>query len=529
MAFNGQIAELPIGLAGLTGTHSLSQVQITQLLIAQNLTYENGTLQKEGGAVKYNDTAITGAPTILAGYDWWPNTTLQRMVLFTSTGDLLKDAGDGTFATTLASGLGTTHASRTIVPNFAEGGQEAILSDKKLFIFTAANQVQVLAADGATTADIAKPAADWTSARFPVCGAAHDNRMWAAMDHRVYFSQFTDHEDFTDTTNAGSLAIYPGEAESIVALLSFKGQLLVFKYPYGIYAIDTTDPTILNWKVTRISRPIGAAGTGCVVNLEDDVLILDPVGVFHLLSTTTEYGDYGLDSASRPALMDTYVRDNLSLSRLRNAQSVFYTAKREVHFALSHNGSGPNDARLVVDINVTGALRWRFSDRDINESLWLRKDFNSIPRLTVGDNKGFVYMMDQASRIKDGAGYTGKFQTPHMDMGHIDPRYGAMRKNGAFLEFIVEPKGNWNLYVDVYWDGKFSQTINFNMGVSGNSIGSFILDTDKLSDDTVINRKRRLTGGGRRISLVGYNSGVGEDFSVSSCYLHFTLGDERGG
>jgi len=48
-----------------------------------------------------------------------------------------------------------------------------------------------------------------------------------------------------------------------------------------------------------------------------------------------------------------------------------------------------------------------------------------------------------------------------------------------------------------------------------------------LAGDQVLNKKRRITGGGRRISLQGRNSGDGQDFSVSKFYLHFRVSDER--
>lgn len=526
MAFAGYIVPLPIGTGGLTGTHSMTQVELDKLLVAQNLTYENGTLQKEGGAVKYNSAAIAGAPIILGGYDWWPSSAVQRMVVFTDAGKLLKDAGSGAFATTLASGLSTTGSGGTVaLPLFVEGGQEALANNKKLFIFTGGNQVKVLSGDGATVANLATPPADWAS-QFPIAGCLHNNRLWGGMGHRVYFSTFTDHENFTDVANAGTLPVYPGVGERIVSMISYKGFLIVAKYPRGIYAIDTTSPTIANWTTRQISVPIGAAGPGAMLSLGDDVSILDPAGVFHLLSAVTDFGDVGLSASSRPAKMDTFLADNCSLNKLRTVQSVLYPTKREAHFAVSRLGV-INDSRLVLDLNQTGLIRWRFSDRDINESLWLRKDVNNIPRLMAGSNGGFVYQLDQTSRLKDGAGYTGRFQSPHLDMSHLDPSFSAKRKLGHFLECVVEPKGNWNLLVDILWDGIYHETVAFNMGVSGNSLGSFVIGTDALAADAVLNKKRRITGSGRRISLVGYNSGIGEDFSISEFLLHFTLGDER--
>src|SRR4029450_1520060 len=93
-------------------------VRPDQLIEASNVSYEGGTLQKEPGALRYN-AALAGAPAILGGWDWWPDTSTQRMVILTSAGTLLKDAGLGTFPVTLKTGLTTAGG----VPVFGEGGE----------------------------------------------------------------------------------------------------------------------------------------------------------------------------------------------------------------------------------------------------------------------------------------------------------------------------------------------------------------------------------------------------------------------
>ena len=525
--FIGEIFPIPIGQGGLVGTKDQQSIQPDKLIIARNISYEGLTLQKEGGAAKYNSSAISGAPTVLGGWDWWPTDGTQRMVVVLSDGTIKKDSGSGAFGTTLASGLTMT----SVVPFFVEGGKEAAAGNRKLFIYTGKNAVQVLSGDGATTAAIATPPADWSGSNQPTFGLIHEGRQWGAGNlndpHRVYYSTTTNHEDMTGA-GSGSISVYPGEGEKLVAGLSFKGLVILWKYPTGIYIIDTTDPSATNWKVRRLSRSVGGASPQCWVEVDNDVIFCDPTLNWHLLSAVQEFGDAAASNITRKDDIYAFIQANFSLSRSPFVKGLYYAAKREAHFAVSGTGESVNNVRFVLDFNRNdGALRFRYSDRDKPESIWLRKDTNNVQRVVIGDNAGFVWKLDEASKSKDGAAYSGSFQTPHLDFSYVDPKLSTVRKIGQFLECVVTPTGNWNLTVDAYWDGVLVQTLQFNMGSSGAVLGSFVLGTDKLAGSQIINRKRRLVGSGRRLSLAGTNGGVNEDFSVGHFMLHCLIGDER--
>jgi len=526
MGYTGLIAEIPIGVDGLTGTKNPSQAKPTELMVAQNLTFEAGTIQKEGGATKYNSTAITGTPAVIGGWDWFPSEGVQRMVVVTSDGRCLKDDGSGAFGTTLKSGLTVSD----VVPVFVEGGLEAAGANRKLFLFTKKNQVQVLAADGATMADLATPPADWSGGSFPAFGFVHEGRLTGGGNsndpHRWYYSMASNHENFTGS-GSGSLSVFPGEGERLAGGVSFKGLAILWKAPRGVYAVDTSDTTIANWRVTRLTDAAGMLSPLGFALVDDDIIFMDQSGNFQALSAVQQFGDIASRNLGQLAQMAEFFRSTLSAAGLSDLRAIYYGAKRQLHVSVRQAGSSQNDARLVVDVNRPDRPRWHYSPRDVVRSLWLKKDTNGIPRPMAGDNAGVVWALDQTERSKAGAGYEGKFQSAQMDMSPLDVKFATIMKYGDFLELVVEPKGNWNLTVDTYWDGALQETLQFNMGTTGATLGSFVLDTDKLAEDQVLNRKKRITGGGRRFSLVGRNSGAGEDFSVARFYLHFRPGDER--
>lgn len=519
------VAEIPIGRDGLTGTKNLSNTTPGQLLRALNITYENGTLQKEPGAIKYNASAISGTPHILGGWDWRPSAAFKRTIIVNSDGKALKDDGTGAFGTTLATGL---TISTNDVPVFVEGGKEAAAQNRKLFIYTAGNQVKVLSGDGGSISSISSPPADWTSS-FPIGGFNYVGRHWGYGNpndpHRLYASLTTDHENFT--TSPLTFSIFPGEGDRIACALPYKGLIIIWKYPVGIYYLDARDATTANWTVQRVSTSLGMAGPLGAVPIDDDILFVDAAGNVQLLSFALETGNLGGSSLSQQAEIEPFIRENFNTSRVQQIRGIYYPAKRQAHLAWAGIGQTINDRRLVVDFTRPNFPRFRFSDWIVCQSLWLRVDDNNVQRPTAGDDAGFVWKLDDANRAKDGQAYNCEFQIPHTDFDYVDPALATRRKNGQFLEVVMDPKGEWDLSCDILWDGSPKHTVQFNMGGSGAVIGTFTLGTDRLGGDIVLNKRRKIWGSGRRFSIIGRLSGVSQDFSISRFYFHGTVGDDR--
>ncbi len=531
MVYSGNVASLTLGLEGLTGNQNVTQIRPTQLIQAENVTFHTGAIQKEEGATKYNSTAISGTPTILGGWDWWPTTVLQRAIVYTDAGTLLRDTGDGTFGTTLKSGLATS-----VVPVFVEGGDEVAANNRKLFIFNGNDPVQVLSGDGTTTSDLntATDPADWTGTNQPTFGFAHEGRLWGAGNandpHRLYYTSITDHEDFLA---GGSLSIYPGEGEKLVAGISFKGRderalIVAFKFPAGIYIIDTSDPTIANWSVARLSNIFGGVSVRGAIMIDDDILFFDSQGNINLISQISQGDLGGRELSTLIADFGQFIRENHNLSRLPNIRGMYDPQKREAHFSLSETSQTINNRRVILDFNRE-LPRFRRNTRDVAEDIWLRKDADGIQRPAAGDNAGFVWTLDQTARNKDGAAYTATFQLPHMNLQHIDPSLAFRRKNGQFLQIILEPEvEDSTIFANIFWDGRFSETVAFTSGVIGTALGTFTLDVHRLGPlNTQTTRKRRVRGSGLRFSAEFFNSGLDENFTISEVLFYFTVGSER--
>jgi hypothetical protein len=558
VSYRGQTVELPLGGNGLVGTRDLTVVNPGDLLQALNVTFENGLLEKEPGALRYTPSALdagalagkyfhakylavgyfhagyfggggAGSTTVVqGGHDWWPSETVQRQVVLTSLGRLLKDEGSGLFATTLASGLAVSQ----VRPVFVEGGKEVAANNRKLFVFTGKNPVQVLSGDGATTTALATPPADWAGTNQPIGGVIHENRLMGFGNlndpHRIYWSNPNNHEDMTGT-GSGSQPIYQGEGDRLMWAISFKGLLILAKAPRGIYVFDTSDPTVANWKVRRLTAQIGVPGPECAVPIDNDVVLMDSSGRFHMLSAVTEFGDLGSANMSYPRRFDTFVRKTLSIIGLANARMLYYSAKRTIYVAVPTFGNVNNTAWIAIDLN--GPAQFRYSDWLPVECLWLRKDPSGIGRPMAGDTRGTVWFLDQDARNVGfaGPGYLGRVETAWSDLTGGNPKGATTLKHLQFLELLYEPQGNHSVDVEVLCDGKRACQINVPLRAQGAILGrTFILGQVRLGRASRMRTvRRRITGTGRRVALQISNAIAGQSFALARAYVSFTTQDER--
>lgn len=103
----------------------------------------------------------------------------------------------------------------------------------------------------------------------------------------------------------------------------------------------------------------------------------------------------------------------------------------------------------------------------------------------------------------------------------------AKNKSFDFLAVEFIPQGSWNLEVDVYIDGTFSETINFLMDVRDDGLGSFTLDTDPLGREETQTIQKPLHGSGRRISFHCKQSGSNQNFALASLSVGFRVSGEQ--
>lgn len=515
------VIELILGREGLWGLKNRNLIPIGGLVQARNMTLEDHSLRVGGGAALVGSAFGGGTVAGVEAIDYWPDTSTQRTVVVGDNGSVYKDDGAGGSWVVLVSGLTTANS----VPHLVPGGGEAAGNNRKLFLFTRVNAVRVLSGDAATMATISDPPGAWSGLNHPGFGVVHDGYLWAggmANDpHGLDRSLQTNHENFTSTVY--HLRVFPGEGERLVGGISYKGVLLVFKYPEGVYAVDTSDSTPANWRVIKVGAP-GWAGPRNGVAIEDDVVWRAPDGTWHLISATTATGSVRAEDIAARKL-GRFIGEQFNLSRAEFAQLIYYAYKQEVMAGDSAIGQTTKNRRLHLDLNRRTEIgdRWIYWDRDRNEALFLRK-VSGIPIPAMIDEQGRLWNLDRAARDANGAAYTAEWFTRDSDFGELVPGWQGRFKNLRFLQLEYDAKSAATHSVEVYLDGDLSQTIALTLAGSGATL-PFTLPGTLGTGGLSITGRRRLVGRGRRIAFRGSSSIAGQDVSLTRLLVGLEVGE----
>jgi Concanavalin A-like lectin/glucanases superfamily len=496
------------------------------------------TAKYGAGAVPPFDSEIP----IIAGGSWAPKVGLDEDVIMLENGAVLSDPSRaGIFDVIGVEGL---TPNREPPPYFCVGGGEDVGRPPKLFLFSRTNQVHVRNGNANTFHPVATPAADWTGGgNFPTFGCIHLGRMFiggnASDPHRIYYSKLLDHEVFTGVTatEAGTLAIYPGQGEKLIGGYSIRGALILWKYPVGVYVVNTQDLDPVNWQVICLSRSVGAVTPQSIIQIENDLMYMDRTGAVHLLSATQEFGDFNTSNLSEVADLAPFMKNEVNRARIQTCQALYYTSKRQAWFYLPRTNSNIANLRLQVGFEGQqqqrqgggGAPRFFMSRRDNASSAWLRPDnIDGVLKPVIGTEEGRILLLDEDARNKMGTqAYRIEFTTASSDLAFIDASLATRMKNGQFLELLYEPEGEWDLLVDIFWDDIYTDTITFNMGGAGGVLGSMVLGSDVIGAAGVRTARRRLPGSGRRFRMSCLNEGLNQNVSISEFHLSFSVGDER--
>lgn len=493
------------------------KVVIPFLLEAQDCIFElDGGPHLIGGTTKVNSSAVASGAVVTGVYDYWRQgtggTPTRRRVLHAGT-VCLADTDDGTYSTTLGSGL-------------TSGAVPSYFTFDDLLIFASDSTTDVPRSWDQTTAQ--NLAGSPPNFAF---GVAHKNRAWAAGVYanpsRLYYSANTDPEDWTGA-GSGSIDIDPNDGDMITGLISHKNELWVFKGPNkgSIHRITGSAPTGSD-AFARVPyvHGLGACWHNAIFRFGDDIGFVSQFGTVHALSSTSAYGDFFEAALSRP--INKWILQNLNYNRLRYISAATDPLAGLVYITMSVNANSTNNVVLLMDFRgAPDVIRWSRIPAYALGSLGLFVDTAGVRRVLGGGNDGFVRRLNILDRSIDTAtALSYNVKTPHLN-------YGApiLMKTLDALAVGIAPKGAFNFTLGWTRDNNAQQTTTVAQGgsdVLGTATANqFTLDTSTLAGAQFVDRFYEAEEGGefRSIQYQITQSAVNEDIELHSISAAITPG-----
>jgi hypothetical protein len=522
-------------MGGLHTDDPDTQIPPTDLKRANNITFEGNKLSKAPGALRFNKTALSSG--VIEAIDWWPSDIAQRLICVTSDGNVwrMQDAYNQAIVNNTTD---TTEDTLTVTGQamIVQGGAELAGNNRKLFIFTGNDEIQVISGDGTVRYDISKPALDWnTNQNQPTAGLIYNNSLWAwgnrNSPHTLYASNPEDHEDFTTVDVSSVWPVYPGEQEKILACYVFKGRLFIFKYPSGLYYLDdSAGPTFSSWVIRKYMDNFGAASAHSGITVLNDMFIANSFGTITSANAVQYYGGFDMADILVNSRNSMYVREYMNPQGNTSRYGIYYETKKQAFFSYRSTSSTYNDQLLYIDFaapNQTQKMAW-WNHLQAN-CLFLRKDVNLVPRPCYGSNDGYVYFMDQVNRDVNGNGYLMDIMTPAMDfissqtsVMQLPAQMAEANKLFDFLELTIECTGKWNLNVDVFIDGKFSETLQYTQSLLKGT-NEFVTNIDRTYDSFPFQIRKVMHGYGKRLALRLYNDGADQNITLLRAQVYMRI------
>lgn len=469
---NSQVAAIPLGIDGITSDDPQTLILPFNLRNAKNVSLRGNKLEKDPGSKRLNRTAFDGG--VKAVYDFWPKPHLQRLVAVTSTGKTWRMRNQGDITLIAQSGDAPETLSVAAPIFVLECGAESAGRDKKLMIMNGQNPVQVISGDSLLRANIAAPAADWSTSNQPTFGFIHRNCpvLFGNRNdpHRIYIGNSEDHEDFLDLTNAVTLSVYPAVAEKLVYGFVYKSRAFLVKYPFAVFYIDDSGgahPS--NWVVREYTRGFGGAGPFAGMEAVDDFIMLNATGSLTSFAATQAFGDVKQADILTQLKVEQFFKERVSTTGIQDHRALYYGDKQTALFAVRGRGRNKNTGIIEIDYSSQKPkITWH--DKDQANCLALRKNFRGIQKPIYGSEDGYVYEMDQVMRNVGDEAYRSEFTTGDYDFSQLGPEVAEKMKRFMALELVYEPTGLWDVHVEVWIDGVYRETVPFKVGY-GKTLG----------------------------------------------------------
>jgi hypothetical protein len=460
----------------------------------------DGSKVKRDGFAYHDSAAITNAPEIKGGFDYWANIAAvksQKIVVWDgqATSKCWFQTGAGGQAWTEL-----TKATAATAPTTLTRVCFEVFNDDLIMAVTDSNVGgrRPLKWNNQSGTEYAELGGTPPNVKYV---KKHQGRLWGAGDpnrpDRLYFTSPGNHEEWNGVGDSGAIDIDPGDGDvsGITAIFpSFRGMLFVAK-ANAIYKISGTNP--LDYKVEPVTFGLGCISHNSAVAVDmDDIYFASERG-FHSLVLTEKFGDF------EGAFLSASIQNEyLSLDILHKPymQGVWVPSLNSVIWNVSRNGSNM-DSLVLYDVRFKAWYKWT----GVEPTALFRVEDSAtrIKRAYFGNADGRLSKTQETGVYHDYAStaITQVCQTPFLFPDNDPATIKGFKKLGVWLKM---PEGE-SLTVTVRLAGvNATQDLVY----TSTSTGTARLDVDFVLGVDVLNAGGVLRMTPYTLPIDGYGSSI---------------------
>lgn len=524
MSYVNNHINIPIGQGGLNKNPNFYDIPLSALVEAKNIVFRNSTIVKSFGLSNFDANPI-GSVDCYGGIDWRPDTANQYQVTAWSNGSVYRSDSSNIDATTLASGL--TFTDPVI---FVNGGFENDTSSRKLLMFSKDVRPQQVEGTGSSFSNLTNDSSDWSS-NYPGAATYHDSRVIAydfdPQPHNIYISSLDDHADFSLASGSTVYRVAPGVGERITCVVSGPQQLFYVFKTYGIYEVNSTDMNGYGLPQAKLRDDVGCAGPRAAIRVDNDILFISPTGrLYSLTALANPSVPLSQADITQSLQLDTYIRDNVDLSRIQWAQLHYNEGTKELFYFYTTNDSvgGLNDGVLVFNLEIPGNPR--VSTLEYGEyfnAAWTYKTNAANYSMYVAGEEGQIYDAFSENRNVEGAAYESEFSLAPTDLGMVDSTYSSMRKRFDYLQIYARTTGDYDLNVTFTADEENSRTEQISLDAGNALFDSAVFDSAEFASDSILKRVVPVDAYCDTLRIAFTHDGLNQNFQIIAAKLFFRV------
>lgn len=340
----------------------------------------------------------------------------------------------------------------------------------------------------------------------------HSNRVFfadATNKSRLTWSALNSEEDYTTSSNAGSVDIQTNDGSDIVDLVPSINELVVLKgsRPFRLQGTSPSTYSITNVVPTTGSK--GGISNKANIFAINDVWFLSNNGILNL-RTVLNFGDlkasYSSDKIS--PLWETSSDVTLALQNLSSAVMCYDAQNNRIYAAVSSRTAmaNQNDTILVIDLNNNAWSIW--PDHAAAASLWPVYDTaTGITEIYMGGYNGHVYKLNQN---RSDTAFTGR--ASHLSALNAP----GIQKSPRHGYFYFKEQGDFVVLIESKFDFGTSggQVYTASLLGGAHTLGvNWVLGTDPLGRKEQIVKRIDMAGVGEFLEMSVSNGNAGEFFT----------------